>query len=273
VDHIVGFAGASANSILEGTFGTLENIRILNSTGYTEPIQIWIDDIENTVTPTGSGPVTSVVQNFEGFVEGQEVTFQEPSFSGSTAANLVLGSTAGIENVIPSRSAADRVNFQFIDNTPTRWLRLTTFNSLTGANPQIRFDDNAVLSFWMRGGVCQEDLGFAGPGPTLAEMCGTGLGAGESSTYFVANTQPAAPGLAFISAPGSFDIPLAGGLLVSGGGYLASVALFSGPLGTFTLPVSGSPFAADLVLQSLWLDPQLPEIVAFTNALRVRFGV
>ncbi|MBK9386988.1 MAG: hypothetical protein IPN34_19410 [Planctomycetes bacterium] len=272
-DPILAFAGASANSVLEGAFGTLEHVRILNNTGITAPIQLWIDDIENTVTPTGGAPITTTVQNFEGFTEAQEVTFQEPSFSGSTAANLLTGSTAGINNALPSRSSAYRMNFQFIDNVATRWVRATTFNTPTGANPQIRFDDNAVLSFWMRGGECQQDAGFGGPGTARAEMCGSGLSGGESSIYSISGAPIAAPGLVFISLAGLPDLPFSGGTLLSGFGYQGSFTVFSDLNGAFSLPVGGSPFPVDLVVQTLFIDGSLPELLAFTNAIVARFGV
>lgn len=271
-DPILAFAGTSANGVLEGSFGTLEHVRILNNTGITTPIQLWIDDIVNTVTPTGGAPISTTVQDFEGFTEGQEVTFQEPSFSGSTAANLIAGSTAGVNNALPSRSSAYRMNFQFIDNVATRWVRMTTFNTPTGSNPQIRFDDNAVLTFWMRGGECQQDAGFGGPGTARAEMCGSGLGGGESSLYSISGAPLASPGAIFISLAGLPDLPFAGGLLVSGFGYQASVPIFSDATGLFSLPVAGTPFPADLVVQTLFVDGSLPELVAFTNAVVARFG-
>jgi hypothetical protein len=272
-DPILAFAGASANGVLDGTFGTLEHVRILNSTGITAPIQLWIDDIENTVTPTGGAPTTTPVQAFEGYTEAQEVTFQEPSFSGSTAANLFPGSTAGINNALPSRSSAYRMNFQFIDATPTRWVRMTTFNTPAGANPQIRFDDSSVLTFWMRGGECQQDAGFGGPGTARAEMCGSGLNGGESSIYSIGGAPIASPGLIFISLAGLPDLPFSGGTLVSGFGYQGSFAVFSDLDGRFNLPVAGSPIPIDLVVQTLFIDGSLPELLAFTNAVVARFGI
>ena len=42
-DPITAFAGSTANGVIDGLFGTLEHIRVLNDTGYTGPVTIWID--------------------------------------------------------------------------------------------------------------------------------------------------------------------------------------------------------------------------------------
>jgi hypothetical protein len=38
-----------------------------------------------------------------------------------------------------------------VDNDPTRWVRLTSFNTLNVPNPIVRFDQSSVVSFWMKG--------------------------------------------------------------------------------------------------------------------------
>jgi len=271
-DPIVAFAGTTANSVLEGSFGVLENIRILNSGGRTEPIKIWIDDLVNTTTPLGGQPTPTVIEDFQSYTAGTEVVFQEPSFSGSTAANLIAGSTAGVDTFVPSRSASYRCDFQFIDNVITRWLRLTTFNTTIKPNPQIRFDDSSTITFWMRGGVCQDNLGSQGPGTAIAEMCGSGLAQGESSIYYVSGAPAFTIGALFISLDGLPDLPLAGGNLVSGFGFLASLQVMSDGAGALLLPVPGSFQQVDLAVQTVFLDFTLPEAFAFTNAVRARFG-
>ncbi len=266
-DPLVGFAGLTANGVLEGTFGVLEHVRVLNSTGITTPITLWIDDVTNTTTMTG--PV--VFGDFQNFASAAEVMFQEPGFSGSTSANILLGGTSGVDNRVASRTSACRCAFQFVDGLTTRWVRLTTFNATNQPNPSIRFDNQAVVTFWMRGGPCQEDLGSQGPGIAIAEACGTGLGAGQSSVYYTAGALPGVPGAIAVSIFGSPDLPIFGGNLVSGFGLAATIAVASDGGGRFSLPLSPLGAVADLVLQSVFFDPSLPQSFAFTNAIRARF--
>jgi len=267
-DPLTGFAGTTANGILDGTFGVFEHVRVLNAAGITEPIHLWIDDVVDT-TMTG-GPVNFA--DFQGFATGTEVMFQEPSFSGSTSANLLTGSVSGVDNRVASRTSACRFDFQFIDNSPTRWVRLTTFNTPNLPNPLIRFDDQSVITFWMRGGTCQEDAGSQGPGTAIAEMCGTGLAAGEASVYYTAGAMPGAPGVLGLSLWGQPDLPIFGGNLVSGVGLAATLPISADGNGRFSLPVSGSGGVVDLALQSLFFDLSVPQNLAFTNAIRARFG-
>lgn len=271
-DPLTGFAGTTANSLLEGTFGTIEHVRVLNSGGQTDPIQLWIDDVENTTTPGGGGPVTASVSNFEGYSSGTEVMFQEPPFSGSTSASLVAGGTSGVDNLVASRSSSCRFDFQFVDGIATRWVRLTTFNSLNVPNPLIRFDDNSVVTFWMRGGECQEDLGSQGPGNAISELCGTGLNTGESSTYYIAGTPANALGAVFVSLAGQPDFAIFGGNLVSGTGVAGSITVAADSSGKLAFPISGLGVVADLVLQSVFLDSSQTQGLAFTNAIQARFG-
>ena len=151
--QVTPFAGATANGVLDGQYGTLEHIRI-KSNGNSAPISLWIDDVVNTVDPPGPPPPQSVLigNGFEGFADGTEVMFQEPSFSGSTTANILAGSTSGVDSSMFLNGAASyRVDFQFVDNDPTRWVRLTSFNTLNVPNPIVRWDQSSVVSFWMKG--------------------------------------------------------------------------------------------------------------------------
>ncbi len=151
-DPVNAFAGASANGILEGTYGVLEMIRIKSTGAFNSPVTLWIDDVTNTVTPAGGGPVATNFGSFEGFPDNTEVIFQEPSFSGSTSANILAGSASRTDSTVPAHTGlvSDKVTFQFVDNSATRWVRLTTFNTPNLANPQIRFDGNSQISFWIR---------------------------------------------------------------------------------------------------------------------------
>lgn len=169
-DPLTAFAGTTANSILEGDYGVLEHIRFRNAGGQTENLRIWIDDVRNTFQPAGGPPVGVNFGNFEGYADGTEVMFQEPTFSGSTSSNLVPFSTAGVDNsAAHSGNASYALSMQFVDSDPNRWVRLTTFGSDFLPNPQIRLDQESVVSFWARGII---------PGPgglailMIAGVCG-----------------------------------------------------------------------------------------------------
>ncbi len=267
-DTLTGFAGTTANNVLEGTYGTLEHIRVLNGSGVTDPMSLWVDDVTNT---TNSGGPT-VFGDFEGFADGDEVMFQEPTFSGSTSGNIVAGATSGVDNLVASRSASCRFDLQFIDNTATRWVRLTSFSATNIPNPQIRFDDGSVITFWMRGGDCQPSLGGQGPGNAIAELCGEGLNSGEASAYHVANAPAGALGALGISTANQPDLSIFGGTLISGLGLVSTFPLAANPAGSVTLPVPGSASMIDLVLQSAFVDASQPANFTFTNAVQASFG-
>lgn len=267
-DPIVGFAGASANGTLEGAYGTIECVRLLNAAGVVDPIEIWIDDVANTTQSGG----TTTFGTFSPYAHGTEVMFQEPTFSGSTSANIVVGATGGVDNFVASRSESSKSSFQFVDGTATRWLRLTTFNVANQGNPLIRFDDSAVVTFWMRGGKCQRNLRSEGPGPSIAELCGTGLNTSQTSTYYTANSQPFAAGAVAFSLANNIDIPFLGGNLVSFGGFVFSIGLNADANGRLSFPLAGMSNMLDVVIQTVYLDPSQTAGLAFTNAVQAAFG-
>lgn len=150
-DPILAFAGGTANSVLDGAYGVIEHIRVLNAGGTPSPITLWIDDVTNTITPPGGGPTDNVFGTFEGYADNTEVMFQEPGFSGSTSAFLMAGSTAGVDNTTAhSGSASYKFDFTFVDSTPTNWARITSFNVANQGNPMIRFDQGSVVTFWAK---------------------------------------------------------------------------------------------------------------------------
>lgn len=135
VDPLTAFAGGTANGALEPNdqWASLEHLRILNADGITQPVTLWIDDV--TVTEAAG----ATTEGFEGFAVGDEVMFQEPDFSGSTSGNILAGSAAGVtDGMAATGGQSYRADFQFVDNTATRWIRMTTFQSANVPNPAIR---------------------------------------------------------------------------------------------------------------------------------------
>ena len=81
-----------------------------------------------------------------------------------------------------------------------------------------------------------------------------------------------APGALFVSSANFPNVPAFGGTFVSFGGFGFSVALVATGAGTVSVPLMGVSSAADLVLQSVFIDPSLPQGVAFSNAILAQFG-
>ncbi len=162
---LTAFAGTTADGAwspdVSGN-GTLEHLRFLNAEGITAPIQLYIDDL--MFTPTGGSPV--VVNDFESFFVDELAVFRRPAVSGSTAANLVEFANGGPDisavTDLEAQSGTQSldVQFQFIDDTPTNWLRLTTFDSggaaLLDPNSAIPFD--GVFSVSIMGMVESDGL-------------------------------------------------------------------------------------------------------------------
>lgn len=134
-DPIVSFnAGDGA---LQGDFGVLEHLAIAsapNANGIRDvgPYRIYVDNITN-----GGVPLT----DFEPYDAGTAVMFLQPSYSGSTATNLlgvpdstVLGGFRATPNFAAvddttgdASSKSERIEFQLVDGAPGRWVRLTTY--------------------------------------------------------------------------------------------------------------------------------------------------
>ncbi len=152
VTQTTAFAGSTANGLLEGPYGTIEHIRILNSDGETLPIRLGYWNVN--FTPP-NGPALDVF--FEPFDDGDQVLFREPGFSGSTETNLLPGSTSSVQRPVPGELKQYVSEFQFVDNDPTRWVRHTTFNTDMLGNPEIGFNGRVTLTLQ---GVAVPEPGF-----------------------------------------------------------------------------------------------------------------
>jgi len=148
-DPLTAFAGATANGSYDGTRGVLEHIRIRNTGGMTGVQTIWLDSI--TWTSAAGAPTN--FGDFEGHANNTEVMFQEPSFSGSTSANLLAGSTAGVDNTVANTGTGSyKMSFAFVDNSATRWVRMTTSGTAIQPNPTIDWSNGSSLTFRMKAG-------------------------------------------------------------------------------------------------------------------------
>lgn len=150
------FAGVDADGFYTTTRGTLEHIRFRNTDGLDMPLRFFIDDLE---IRDATGAMTLI--GWEEQSLGDEHVFRTPHTSGSTNQNLVMGvDFAGVvDTMAHSGEQSYQLDFQFVDNDPTRWLRLTTFDTDSGANPTIDF--GGTVSFWIKGDVVPSPSGAA----------------------------------------------------------------------------------------------------------------
>ncbi|GIV15527.1 MAG: hypothetical protein KatS3mg022_0962 [Armatimonadota bacterium] len=87
---------------------------------------------------------TFPITDFEAFPapsSNGSVMFRQPSFSGSTSS--FIDTTVNTSQVVTDQAYSGakslRVNWQFLPDKPTAWLRLTTFNTANLGNPAIDF--------------------------------------------------------------------------------------------------------------------------------------
>jgi hypothetical protein len=160
---LLAFAGTTANSMFDTQRGALEMIRLRNTLGITDPVRIFIDDLRI------SYDVQSALFDFEAQALGSQHVFRDPGFSGSTFSNLLPGSTTAVSNAAAHTGGQSlQLDFQFVDADPSRWIRVTTFNTPSGPNPAVDF--RGTLSFWMMGTVI--------PAPSGLALLGLGMMAG-----------------------------------------------------------------------------------------------
>jgi hypothetical protein len=164
-DPVTAFAGATANGVLDGTRGTIEHIRILNSAGTTNPITIYMDDFVNRV----SG-VDTLISGFESTdphpaTLGALHMFNQPGFSGSTNGFLQNTPNTALvsDEQAHSGTQSNKVQFAFNTTSTTAWLRLTSFNAPGQPNPAIDFTAGNTVSFWLRGSVAVPSNFYQGP--------------------------------------------------------------------------------------------------------------
>ena len=130
----------------------------------------------------------------------------------------------------------------------------------------------AGIELWdNRAVVCQDDLGFAGPGALELSLCGDDLlEAGSGAELRLAGAVPGAPTFLVVGTS-SAPVSLWGGTLVPAPAFGPPLELAADALGAWSLPVAGGgSTAAQLVLQVLGLNGTSIE---FSNALAVEIGL
>jgi hypothetical protein len=127
-DPVTAFPAGTSNGVIDGTYGTLEDISITTKGANTGRYVLYIDEIYNgdTLVTGFESPITA----------GDLAMFRAPGNSGTTSANLMA--YPNIAQVDGSKAAAGtqsyRFEFQFKDNQAKRWVRLTTVDDSTSTD-------------------------------------------------------------------------------------------------------------------------------------------
>lgn len=139
IDPLYTWAGTDPTpGTWDGPFGALDGFAIACE-GDTGPYDIYFDDLANGTN--------GVFQNWDSAAAGTAaVGFSQPSFSGSSSANLLTAPNQSVVSDATSFSGANscRVRFQFNGESADRWVRLVTSGATPVANPQL--DVNEPIS-------------------------------------------------------------------------------------------------------------------------------
>lgn len=130
--------------------------------------------------------------------------------------------------------------------------------------------DRFVVTKFMPPIVCREDLGFGGPGNLALSVCGGDLSSGTTAELSLSGA--IANDVAYLCASFTADlVPLFGGTLVSTDlFFIGSVP--TDAAGEYVDPgIPGGLGNVTVYLQALQVDGNLPELIAFSNILRVDF--
>jgi len=149
-------------------------VRAANAYGYDD--EGW----RVLVTP---GPACSAlnITGFEGYANGTQVLFRPPRYSGSTSAHLLsTPNVAEVTDAVPaySGSGSCRVQWQWVDASPQRWMRLTTHNAANVPNPTVALDRPIRVRLRLDAGRLRLAIGIRETG-TTAEL---GQDGGTSGT-------------------------------------------------------------------------------------------
>jgi hypothetical protein len=136
------FNGFTGDGVVTSTtgFGALEHLRIANTADGFTHYKVYIDDVTNTVNG-----VPTLLTNFDSDSVGSEVLFQDPGFSGSTAAKLQI--TPNINAVTDEAAFSGThsyvLEFDYVNDTAAgvgsagNWVRVTTNGASTLPNAAV----------------------------------------------------------------------------------------------------------------------------------------
>lgn len=116
------------------------------------------------------------VINFDNFTDGSSVGFRKPSFSPTTSGNV--DTTFDISEVVSDQAfqseKAYHFKFSFVDNDPTRWVRITTVDTDNIPNPILDLKKRIRFRVLLESGSIRIALGIREIDKTTATVGGNG---------------------------------------------------------------------------------------------------
>jgi len=144
----------NGNGVVDGAWGTLEHIAITIDEPYnTGRYVLYVDSIYNGDT------VLCDFDDTTKFSAGSVAMFRAPANSGTTAQHLMAyPNYAGVDASRGADGSAQsyRIEFQFVDSQPRRWVRLTTVDDASSPdmpvqNPLIDLSKPITIKFMLYG--------------------------------------------------------------------------------------------------------------------------
>jgi hypothetical protein len=170
-----------------------------------------------------------VITGFDEVADGtSDVMFRSPSISGSTSGNVAADDMTAVSTEQAfSGDKSLKVDFSFVDSSPTRWVRLTTSGGKNYPNPTIDIQQPLAFKIY----VASEDpigfaLGLRETNPTV-DIGANGGGSGPIEFIGSTTATPPTPTANHVITPGSwqdlvFDIPNEPVASFTGNGVLES---------------------------------------------------
>jgi hypothetical protein len=166
--------GGTTNTAIDAVAGlaTLEHLRLVNASGITKPVRVFIDDV------ISDGILISNFQDVPAAIAPNTLNtmFRAPDLSGTTAQNFArnIAPDSRTTAIQPDGSTdpnlqANRLSFRFVTpeaaslpNGVTGWGRITTLNATTSPNPVIGVGGTSTLTMRIAIVVEEPDYGYVG---------------------------------------------------------------------------------------------------------------
>jgi len=122
--------GGGGDNVITATRGVLEHLAVTVDPNSADRSSgryvIFVDDVVNV--GAGAGGSDFVIADFESFNVGDEVLFQEPTYSGTTVGNLSYppSASACTDAQAASGTKSELLTWFFRDTQSRRWARITT---------------------------------------------------------------------------------------------------------------------------------------------------
>ena len=185
----------------------------------------------------------------------------------------VLGIAGLTKSQVPSPAGQDSVSLTPYFTNPNLTLREFVYTEVFRPNGPRSRPAGVVLYPSVPSFVCQDDVGFGGPGTATLTVCGEPLFGGKldsdtNAVLSLVGAPPSSAGILYISSTYN-PVPWSGGTLV-GGTSGQSFPFFTDATGRFTMPVLPDETALGPAYHQLAVvDPAQPAGYAISNAVSV----